>query len=96
MQTINITEDGDYGPFDLSSSSGKYTVYAQGTFGSGTLELKAHADGVPASLAQVIPDGSLTEATVQVLEIADSKLTLSLDGATAPNINVTIVPFPVF
>ena len=96
MQTINITEDGDYGPFDLSSSSGKYSIYIEGDFGSGTLSLKAHADGVPSSLAQVLPDGSFTDETVQLLEISDSKLTLSLDDATEPDINVTIVPFPVY
>lgn len=96
MQTINITEDGDYGPFDLTASSGKYTVFIQGDFGGGTLDFRAHADGTPADLKQVLPDGSFTDETVQVLEIADSNLTLTLSGATAPDLNVTIVPFPVF
>lgn len=96
MLNLHITADGDYGPYDFTSSSGKYTVYLQGDFGGGTLDIRAHALGADASLKQLIPNGSITAETVIIMDISKAKVTFSLSGATAPDLHITVSPFSVY
>ena len=84
----NLPNDGGV-PFDGEVYNGKFTVWAEGTFGGGTLTLEFKPQG--ATNWQAVTDGTLTDDGQFNCEITGPcKMRLALSGSTAPTLRAGV------
>jgi hypothetical protein len=88
-----LVANGDYDIPGLPRGH-KYLLTAKGTWGGGTLTAKFNNG--PAAAFSVVDNGELSEATATELTmtVPSDTLRLSLTGATAPSLQITLARLP--
>ena len=85
MAIETLSADGESRP--QKANSGKMVVIVAGTFGGGTASAQIEDEG---GNWVNITDGSGTSAFTKVINCADFRIRVSLAGATAPSLNVSM------
>jgi hypothetical protein len=87
-----LVADGDYDIPNLPRGH-KYLLTAKGTWGGGTLTVKFN-NGQGAAF-EAVDGGALTSALTEItITVPSDTLRLSLAGATAPSLQITLVHLP--
>lgn len=91
MRSGTITANGDT-EVELNGSErgGFSTIYLKGTWGSGTMTLKASPNETSTD-AQAVPGFSFTGDGMQTVQLNSARAWLSLSGATSPSIKWAVV-----